>query len=254
MSGPRPVVVVLGTGSPSPARIARAAGPDRRVVFVAEAGGVAPATAALARSVGDLLEPDQLPDTTRPSAVITFSDSCLRLAARLAEQVGVHRPSERTLAALTDKSVQRRALADAGVDHCRSTSPARRPSSSGRWPTPRASPGWSNRPAARGATTPTSCGPPASCPPTCRSARPGRSSWRPIWPGWTAHRWVTTSPSRRSSPRVSSPRSASPANSRCCHRSARRASSGRATSTRARPSRCAASPPGRSRRSASNAA
>jgi hypothetical protein len=112
-------VVVLGAGSPSPARIARAAGPDRRVVFVAGAGGLAPATAALARSVGDLLDPDQLPDTTAPSAVITFSDSCLGLAARLAERLGVYRPSERTLTALTDKSAQRRALADAGIDHCR---------------------------------------------------------------------------------------------------------------------------------------
>ncbi|MBR7825728.1 hypothetical protein KDK95_05365 [Actinospica sp. MGRD01-02] len=128
---PGAIIVVLGPGSPSPARIVRAATPYR-VVFAtarAAAGDAArESTAVLAASLAPLIEvgPDE-PGTAvpllaahRPVGITTFADGALELTAELAAALGLDYHSADAVAALTGKSRQRARLADAGVDRTRS--------------------------------------------------------------------------------------------------------------------------------------
>ncbi|MFE7527950.1 ATP-grasp domain-containing protein [Kitasatospora sp. NPDC057542] len=57
--------------------------------------------------------------TIAPDAVLTFCDELIRPAAALAAAAGVPGPSERTARLFTDKRLQRRALAESGVDRTR---------------------------------------------------------------------------------------------------------------------------------------
>jgi biotin carboxylase len=121
------IIVVLGMGSPSPARIIRAAMPSG-VVFAAVRNTVGTSTAALAASLAPFLEID--PDEPcngdsalrayRPIGITTFSESALRVTADLAVALGLPYHSADTVTRLTRKDRQRARLADAGVDHTRS--------------------------------------------------------------------------------------------------------------------------------------
>lgn len=125
-----PVIVVLGQGSPSPARIVRAT--SRRVVF-ALARETAPdagreSTAALAASLAPLVDisPAQPQAAVRalaahrPVGITTFSEGTLTLTAALAAALGLPYHSADTVDRLTCKDRQRVRLAEAGVDRTRS--------------------------------------------------------------------------------------------------------------------------------------
>jgi hypothetical protein len=123
----RALVVVLGRGSPSPARIVRAAG-DRPVVFACGADAIPASTVALAESLAPVVPvPAGLPlgavpalATHRPAGITTFSEPALPVTQVLADALGLPYHSASTVTALTDKSCQRARLAAAGVDATRS--------------------------------------------------------------------------------------------------------------------------------------
>jgi hypothetical protein len=121
------IIVVLGMGSPSPARIITAAAP-RAVVFSAVRGTVGESTAALAASLAAFVEidPDEPGNAGSalrahdPVGITTFSESALRVTADLAVALGLPYHSSETVTRLTRKDCQRARLAEAGVDHTRS--------------------------------------------------------------------------------------------------------------------------------------
>lgn len=122
------IVVVLGKGSPSPARIVRAAG-ARSVVFAFRQGEITESTADLVRTLAPGVEIDPShPHSTMaalaahdPVSITAFSESALSQTQTLADALDLPYHSAETVAALTDKSLQRARLATAGVDATRST-------------------------------------------------------------------------------------------------------------------------------------
>jgi biotin carboxylase len=121
------IIVVLGMGSPSPARIIGAAMPCG-VVFTAVRNTVGKATASLAASLASFVEIDPAEPRNagsalrayRPVGITTFSESALGVTADLAVALGLPYHSADTVTALTRKDRQRARLAEVGVDHTRS--------------------------------------------------------------------------------------------------------------------------------------
>lgn len=122
-----PVVVVLGPGSPSPARIVRAAMPYG-VVFAGMRDALGDSTTALAASLAPLVDIDPAGPCTagpalssyRPAGITTFSESALTATAELAAVLALPYHSAETVARLTSKHLQRARLAEAGVGRTRS--------------------------------------------------------------------------------------------------------------------------------------
>lgn len=129
MSGTTVVVGVVGNSHARPQDIAaatRACGNEP--VFVAGAGTLDEANQADFRAYGELIEcdPAAIGDTLtrlrrlRPAAITTFSEGTLRMTSRLAAGLDLPFHDRATTAALTDKHLQRRRLAESGVDPVRS--------------------------------------------------------------------------------------------------------------------------------------
>jgi hypothetical protein len=121
------IVVVLGMGSPSPARIVHAAVPCG-AVFAAVRNTVSTSTAALAASLAPFVEIDPAEprnaglalEAHRPVGITTFSESALAVTADLAVLLDLPYNSAETVTRLTRKDHQRACLAKADVDRTRS--------------------------------------------------------------------------------------------------------------------------------------
>ena len=119
------VVAVVPLSAVRPADIAKAAAAcGHAPVFVATAGALDPGEKAEYAGFGPVVEcdPDRLVDVVAllrshaPAAITTFSEGMVPTTGELAEGLGLPYHDRDTVTALTDKWVQRRRLAEHGVD------------------------------------------------------------------------------------------------------------------------------------------
>lgn len=115
------LAVVYDWGAASPTQIARAAGALADLHFVVPRSDHVRAALPLLAEYGEVTMMDRVlaGGSLRADGIVTFSERMLRDTARLADRLGLpfHTPAVAT--ALTDKAVQRRLLAEAGVDTVR---------------------------------------------------------------------------------------------------------------------------------------
>lgn len=121
----QPVIIVYALGAAFPGDIAAAVAGRIPCVLAAERNPHTLAAAPLLEQCGPLVWVDSMAEAVlelarySPGGIVTFSEQAVRLTSELACELGLSYHSDRTAGMLTDKSRQRAALREAGVDSVR---------------------------------------------------------------------------------------------------------------------------------------